>query len=50
VALNRFNIAYHGLFKTNIKRLENYLAITQYLEYLLQFENLVKNVASFVSD
>ncbi len=36
VTLIRFDLAYHGLFKTNLKRITDYPALSDYLERLLQ--------------
>lgn len=43
VTLSRFDVAYHGLFKTNIKRIADYPAITGYLERLLKIEAFADN-------
>lgn len=36
VTLIRFDVAYHGLFKTNLKRIEDYAAISAYMLRLLK--------------
>jgi len=36
VTLIRFDVAYHGLFKTNLKRIEDYSAISAYMARLLK--------------
>ncbi|MEM8500903.1 MAG: glutathione S-transferase C-terminal domain-containing protein [Pseudomonadota bacterium] len=43
VTLVRFDLAYHGLFKTNIKSITDYPALTAYLERLLQIDAFAKN-------
>ncbi len=43
VTLIRFDVAYHGLFKTNIRRIADYPAISAYLERLLQIEAFADN-------
>lgn len=43
VTLIRFDVAYHGLFKTNIKPITSYSAISDYLERLLQIDAFSKN-------
>lgn len=43
VTLVRFDIAYHGLFKTNIKSIADYPALSAYLVRLLQIEAFAKN-------
>ncbi len=43
VTLIRFDVAYHGLFKTNIKAISDYPALSAYLERLLKVEAFAKN-------
>jgi len=43
VTLVRFDVAYHGLFKTNLKTIADYPALSAYLERLLQIEAFAKN-------
>lgn len=43
VTLVRFDVAYHGLFKTNIKAISDYPALSAYLNRLLQIEAFAKN-------
>lgn len=43
VTLVRFDIAYHGLFKTNIKSIADYPEISAYLVRLLQIEAFANN-------
>lgn len=43
VTLTRFDVAYHGLFKTNIKSIGEFPAISAYLERLLKIEAFAKN-------
>jgi putative glutathione S-transferase len=43
VSLIRFDVAYHGLFKTNIKAIADYPALSAYLERLLKIEAFSKN-------
>jgi len=43
VTLIRFDVAYHGLFKTNIKAIADYPALSAYLERLLKIEAFAKN-------
>jgi len=43
VTLVRFDVAYHGLFKTNIKAIADYPALTAYLKRLLELEAFSKN-------
>ncbi|MEZ8545936.1 glutathione S-transferase family protein [Vibrio cyclitrophicus] len=43
VTLIRFDVAYHGLFKTNIKAISDYPALSAYLDRLLQIEAFAKN-------
>ena len=43
VTLTRFDVAYHGLFKTNIKSIDEFPAISAYLERLLKIEAFAKN-------
>ncbi|NVD08748.1 glutathione S-transferase family protein [Vibrio sp. JPW-9-11-11] len=43
VTLVRFDVAYHGLFKTNIKAISDYPALSAYLDRLLQIEAFAKN-------
>ncbi|MEZ9391455.1 glutathione S-transferase family protein [Vibrio splendidus] len=43
VTLIRFDVAYHGLFKTNIKALSDYPALSAYVNRLLQIEAFAKN-------
>ena len=50
VSLNRFDIAYNGLFKIDIKRLKDYPAITQYLECSLRIEGFVNRLALIILD
>jgi len=43
VTLVRFDVAYHGLFKTNLKSIADYPAISAYLERLLNIDAFAKN-------
>lgn len=43
VTLIRFDVAYHGLFKTNIKAISDYPALSAYLDRLLKIEAFAKN-------
>jgi len=43
VSLIRFDVAYHGLFKTNIKTIADYPALSAYLDRLLKIEAFAKN-------
>ncbi len=43
VTLVRFDVAYHGLFKTNQKRITDYPALSGYLERLLQIPAFANN-------
>lgn len=43
VTLIRFDVAYHGLFKTNRKQIADYPALSQYLERLLQIDAFANN-------
>lgn len=43
VTLVRFDVAYHGLFKTNIKSIARYPALSAYLRRLLKIEAFAKN-------
>lgn len=43
VTLVRFDVAYHGLFKTNHKRITDYPALSAYLERLLQIPAFANN-------
>ena len=43
VTLVRFDVAYHGLFKTNLKSIADYPALSAYLERLLKIEAFAKN-------
>jgi putative glutathione S-transferase len=43
VTLIRFDVAYHGLFKTNIKPISSYPELSSYLERLLRIEAFAKN-------
>jgi putative glutathione S-transferase len=43
VSLIRFDVAYHGLFKTNIKAIADYPALSAYLDRLLKIEAFAKN-------
>lgn len=43
VTLIRFDVAYHGLFKTNIKAIADYPALSAYLERLLKIGAFAKN-------
>jgi putative glutathione S-transferase len=43
VTLIRFDVAYHGLFKTNIKAIADYPALSAYLERLLKIEAFAIN-------
>ncbi|PMG29594.1 hypothetical protein BCU94_13535 [Shewanella sp. 10N.286.52.C2] len=43
VTLIRFDVAYHGLFKTNIKAISDYPELSAYLGRLLQIEAFAKN-------
>ncbi|MCG8611344.1 MAG: glutathione S-transferase C-terminal domain-containing protein [Pseudomonadales bacterium] len=43
VTLVRFDIAYYGLFKTNLKPILAYPRLSEYLERLLQMEAFAKN-------
>ncbi|TNC79356.1 MAG: glutathione-dependent reductase [Oleiphilus sp.] len=43
VTLVRFDVAYHGLFKTNVKAIADYPALSAYLERLLKIEAFAKN-------
>ena len=44
VTLIRFDVAYHGLFKTNLKRIADYPAIQTYMEQLLNIPEIAKTV------
>lgn len=43
VTLVRFDVAYHGLFKTNTKSIADFSALSAYLERLLKFDAFAKN-------
>jgi len=43
VTLVRFDVAYHGLFKTNLKSIADYPALSAYLKRLLKIEAFAKN-------
>ncbi|KMT64159.1 hypothetical protein XM47_15940 [Catenovulum maritimum] len=43
VTLTRFDIAYYGLFKTNLKLIADYPALSHYLKRLLQIDAFAKN-------
>ena len=43
VTLVRFDVAYYGLFKTNIKRIADYPYLTAYLKRLLKVDAFAKN-------
>jgi putative glutathione S-transferase len=43
VTLVRFDVAYHGLFKTNIKTISDYPALSEYLDRLLAIDAFAKN-------
>ena len=43
VTLVRFDVAYHGLFKTNLRALADFSALSSYLERLLKIEAFSKN-------
>ncbi len=43
VTLIRFELAYHCLFKTNIKAISDYPALSAYVNRLLQIEAFAKN-------
>lgn len=43
VSLIRFDVAYHGLFKTNIKAIADYPALSAYLDRLLKIEAFATN-------
>lgn len=43
VTLVRFDVAYHGLFKTNVKAIADYPALSAYLERLLKIDAFAKN-------
>ncbi len=43
VTLVRFDVAYHGLFKTNKRQIFDYLNLSAYLEQLLSMEAFAKN-------
>ncbi|RDE19011.1 glutathione S-transferase family protein [Motiliproteus coralliicola] len=43
VTLSRFDVAYHGLFKTNLRRIQDYPALSAYLERLLAIEAFADN-------
>ncbi len=43
VTLSRFDVAYHGLFKTNIKAISDYPWLSGYLERLLEIDAFAKN-------
>ncbi|MEM8499727.1 MAG: glutathione S-transferase C-terminal domain-containing protein [Pseudomonadota bacterium] len=43
VTLVRFDLAYHGLFKTNIKSIADYPALSAYLVRLLKIDAFAKN-------
>ena len=41
--LSRFDVVYYGLFKTNIRQLSDYPALSRYLDDLLQIKDFAKN-------
>ena len=43
VTLVRFDVAYHGLFKTNVKTLADFTALSDYLERLLKIKAFAEN-------
>lgn len=43
VTLVRFDVAYHGLFKTNVKSISDYSGLSAYLERLLKIDAFAKN-------
>ena len=43
VTLTRFDVAYHGLFKTNVKSITAFPALSSYIERLLKIDAFSKN-------
>lgn len=44
VTLARFDLAYHGLFKTNLRRVSDYSAISQYIRRLYHLPGIADTV------
>ena len=44
VTLVRFDVAYHGLFKCNLRRISDYPAVAAYLHRLLAFDKIAETV------
>ena len=45
VTLVRFDAVYHGLFKTNLRRIRDYFFLQEYLERLLEFPGIRQTVS-----
>ncbi len=44
VSLIRFDVAYHGLFKCNLKRIADYSALGAYLRRMIEFPSIRETV------